>query len=127
MTLRSVLTEDEVAALKQSVAEDLGVNFGELTEAKAKTFWRTIRGQKMQFKGTPDDGKPDELVRGGSDQLRAAMGSTAGVLKGLVRKVKGAKAALKKAGAGIKDTKAAVKRAAKDAIDTIAALAGDTV
>ena len=125
MSLKNVLTEEEVAALKQSVAEDLGLDFGELTENKAKTFWRTVRGQKMQFRGIPDDGKPDELVRGGHDKLRAAMGSTAGVLKGLVNRVKSAKKALSKAGKGIRDTKAKVKRAAKQAGDAIAALAGD--
>lgn len=127
MSLKSVLTESEVAALKHSVAADLGVSFGELTEAKAKTFWRTVMGQKMQFRGEPDDGKPDELVRGGNVNLRAAMGGTAGVLKGIVKKVKDAKKTLSKAGAGLKDKKAQVKSLAKSAIDTIAALAGDTI
>lgn len=124
MSIKNVLNESEVAALKQSVAQDLGIDLGELTEAKAKTFWRTIRGQKMQFKGTPDDGKPDELVKGGSMSLRAAMGGTTGVLKGIVDKVKAAKSALKKAGSGLKDNKAQVKKFAKDAIDTITALSG---
>lgn len=127
MSLKNVLTEQEVAALKQSIAEDLGLNFGELTEAKAKTFWRTVMGQKMQFGGTPDDGKPDTWLKGGNANLRAAMGGAEGVLKDIVSKVKKAKAGLKKAGAGLKDNKDKVKRMAKSAIDTIAALAGDTV
>lgn len=125
MALTNVLTEDEVAALKQSVAEDLGINFGPLTESKAKTFWRTIQGQKMQFSGTPDDGKADTLLKGGNINLRAAMGGAEGVLKSIVDKVKQAKAGLKKAGSGIKDNAAKVKSLAKGAIDTIAALAGD--
>lgn len=124
MSLKNVLTESEIAALKQSVAQDLRIDLGGLNEAKAKTFWRTVRGQKMQFKGIPDDGKPDELMKGGNLNLRAAMGGTAGVLKGLVDKVKSAKRSLQKAGAGIKDNKAQIKKFAKDAIDTITSLSG---
>lgn len=126
MSLKNVLTDDEVAALKQSIGESLNISFGAVTEAKAEKFWRTINGQKMQFLGTPDDGKPDQIVRGGNANLKAAMGATTSVLKSIVDKVKKAKSLLGKAKDGVKDSAAGVKRAARDAMDAIAAITGDT-
>ena len=130
MNLDNVLNESEVAALKQSIAEDLGIKMN-LDEAKAQEFWRTVRGQKIGFFGTPDDGKPDTIIKGGSKQIRMALGGKLKALKGLTDKVKKAKSAYKSGKEKIskkldKLGKAgqSAKKAALTALDQIAALSG---
>ena len=133
MNMDHILNEEEVAVLKESIAQDLGVSLL-LDEAKVKTFWRTIRGQKMQFRGIPDDGKPDTLLKGGSKHIRMAIAGQKGALKKLTDKVKNAKAKIK----GAKNTlsrklnklgKAGrdAKKVAMDVIDQVAKFAGDTI
>jgi hypothetical protein len=131
--MKNLLTEAEVAVLKQSIAEELGIKMN-LDEAKATEFWRTIRGQKMQFKGIPDDNKPDTLLKGGSKHIRMAIAGQKDALKKITDKVKNAKAKIKGAKNKLSSKlnrlgKAGkeAKKLAMDVIDQIAVLAGDTV
>ena len=132
-TLNNLLTEGEIAVLKQSIAEDLGIKL-DLNEAKAIEFWRTIAGQKMQFKGVPDDNKPDELVKGGSPQLRMILKGKLKALKDITDKVKQAKGALGRARDALGGKIAKIKKAGRDAkkagasaLDQLATWAGDTI
>lgn len=130
MSLKDVLTESEVSALKQSIAEDLNVSLN-LDEAKVQDFWRTVRGQKIQFRGTPDDGKPDTIIKGGSRQIRMALSGQMKALKNLTNKVKKAKDTYRSAKKSIGDKLSKLgkageraKKAALTALDSMAAMSG---
>jgi len=130
MSLKGLLTEEEVSALKQSIAEDLGIVMN-LDEAKAKEFWRTVRGQKVGFYGVPDDGKPDSIIKGGSRQIRLALQGKKKILKGLTDKVKNAKKAvgdarnkISTALSGLGRAGQRAKKIAMTALDNISAMSG---
>ena len=130
MSLNHVLTESEVSALKQSIMEDLNIGL-HLNEAKAKDFWRTVRGQKIQFRGIPDDGKPDTIIKGGSRQIRMALQGQAKALKKLTDKVKNARSTYKNAKKSIGNKLSRLGKAGRDAkkaaltaLDSMAAMSG---
>ena len=130
MSLKGLLTEQEVCALKQSVNESLGINL-QLDEAKEQEFWRTVRGQKIGFFGIPDDGKPDKVIKGGSKQVRLALGGKKEILKKITDKVKNAKKAVGKARnkistalSGLGKAGAKAKKIAMTALDDISAMSG---
>ena len=131
--MKNLLSESEIAVLKQSIAEDLGIKV-KLDENKAKEFWRTIRGQRMQFKGIPDDGKPDTLLKGGSKHIRMAIAGQKDALKKITDKVKNAKAQIKGAKSRLSSKLSKLGKAGKEAkkvaldvIDQVAKFAGDTI
>lgn len=131
--MKNLLSESEIAVLKQSIAEDLGIKV-KLDESKAKEFWRTIRGQRMQFKGIPDDGKPDTLLKGGSKHIRMAIAGQKDALKKITDKVKNAKAQIKGAKSRLSSKLSKLGKAGKEAkkvaldvIDQVAKFAGDTI
>lgn len=130
MSLKGLLTEEEVNALKSSIAEDLGIVMN-IDEAKKQEFWRTVRGQRVGFYGIPDDGKPDSIIKGGSRQIRLALQGKKKALKGLTDKVKNAKKAVGKARtkignalSGLGKAGQRAKKIAMTALDDISAMSG---